>query len=420
MAAAPRADIETAQGLKDARLAGHVPVLVGVRGIAILAVIIFHAVVFDARNRFELALAMAAAFGWAGVDLFFVLSGFLITGILLKAREGPGYYRTFYVRRGLRIFPLYFGYCVVLFVVLPMIYGWSSPEAGVLKAAAPWYVTYMLNVRMAMFGAGAAVMSTSFLWSLAVEEQFYLLWPAIVRRVRLAHLSRLCLAIAVVALCWRIWMVRSGHVLAAYVLLPSRMDGLALGAWVAIQVTRPGMLDRLARAATPVLAACIVALLAIIAKSGQAGWEMPVMSTIGLTFTALASTAFIVLVVAGGGERQTLLSRAVASAPLRFFGRYAYGLYVLADAGTRLVKFAGLPGLVPKLVLGSPLPWQLWNLSLILASTTLLALISWRFIEQPALSLKRLFPYGETRRVGSPYVVPAPNDGARRVELEQV
>ena len=419
MAAAPRADEPHALEPQDARLAGHMPVLDGVRGIAILAVIVFHAVVFDAHNRFELAVAMAAAFGWAGVDLFFVLSGFLITSILLKAREGPGYYRTFYVRRGLRIFPLYFGYCVVLFVVLPAIYGWGTPKAAELTAAAPWYVTYMLNVRMAMFGAGAAVMSTAFLWSLAVEEQFYLLWPAIVKRVTLAHLSRLCLVIAVAALCWRIWMVRSGHVLAAYVLLPSRMDGLALGAWVAIQVTRPGMLDRLARLATPVLAVCLVGLLAIIAKVGQVGWEKPAMSTIGLTLTALASTAFIVLVVAGGRATRSWMSRAVAVAPLRFFGRYAYGLYVLADAGTRLIKWAGLPGLVPKMVLGSPLPHQLWNLGLIVTSTTILALISWNLIERPALSLKRLFPYGEGR-ITPAYVVPAPGEAVRRGELEQV
>jgi peptidoglycan/LPS O-acetylase OafA/YrhL len=405
---------------RDARLAGHMPVLDGVRGIAILAVIVFHAVVFDAHNRFELAIAMAAAFGWAGVDLFFVLSGFLITSILLKAREGPGYYRTFYLRRALRIFPLYFGYCVVLFLVLPTIFGWSSPQGRSLTAAAPWYLTYALNIRMAMFGAGAAVLSTQFLWSLAVEEQFYLLWPAIVRRMRLAHLSRLCLAIAVVALCWRVWMVRSGHVLAAYVLLPSRMDGLALGAWVAIQVTHPGMLDKLARAAKPVLAACVVGLLLVIKRSGQAGWEMPAMSTVGLSLTALASTAFIVLVVAGGGAQKSLMSRAVSAAPLRFFGRYAYGLYVLADAGTRLVKLAGLPGLVPKVVLGSALPWQLWNLSLILLSTTTLALISWALIERPSLSLKRFFPYGEERRAVPAYVVPAPGEALRRPELEQV
>ena len=421
MAASPRPIVNVAATSRDPRLAGHVPVLDGVRGIAILAVIVFHAVAFEAHNRFELALAMAAAFGWAGVDLFFVLSGFLITGILLKARGGENYFRSFYVRRGLRIFPLYFGYCVVLFLVLPTIFGWHSAQAAELTAAAPWYLTYMLNVRMALYGSRAAILSTSFLWSLAVEEQFYLIWPAVVKRVRLAHLSRLCLAIVVVALGWRIWMVQSGHVLAAYVLLPSRMDGLALGAWVAIQVTTPGMLDRLARLAKPVLAACVVGLLLIIKRSGQAGWEMPGMSTVGLMLTALASSAFIVLAVAGGGDKRSLLTRAVSAPPLRFFGKYAYGLYVLADAGTRLVKLSGLPALVPKLVLGSALPAVLWNLGLILLSATTLALISWALIERPALALKRFFPYGEaTRTVAPAYAAPLPGESRREAETEQV
>ena len=226
MTTSPATDEAISHAPQDPRLAGHVPVLDGVRGIAILAVIIFHAVTFETHNRFELALAMGAAFGWAGVDLFFVLSGFLITGILLKARGGAGYYRTFYLRRSLRIFPLYFALCAVLFVVMPTIYGWHSPTGEMLTAAAPWYLTYTLNIRMALFGGAGAVFTTSFLWSLAVEEQFYLLWPAIVKRVRLEHLSRLCLAIVVAALFWRIWMVSSGHVMAGYVLLPSRMDGL--------------------------------------------------------------------------------------------------------------------------------------------------------------------------------------------------
>ena len=237
------------------------------------------------------------------------------------------------------------------------------------------------------------------------------------KRARLEHLSRLCLVIAVAALCWRIWMVRSGNVLASYVLLPSRMDGLALGAWLAIQVTRPGMLDRLARYAAPVLAACIVAVLAIVAKSGQAGWEMPLMSTVGLSLTAVASTAFIALLVAGG--QRTVLSRAVAVAPLRFFGRYAYGLYVLADAGTRLLDLTGIPTLVPKIVLGSAVPRAIWNLALILLFTTGLALLSWTLIEQPALALKRYFPYAQGRRVVPAYSVPAPGEGLARAELDQ-
>jgi peptidoglycan/LPS O-acetylase OafA/YrhL len=403
---------------QDPRLAGHLPVLDGVRGIAILGVVIFHAVAFEVHNRLELAFGMAANFGWAGVDLFFVLSGFLITSILLRARGGANYYRAFYIRRGLRIFPLYFAYCAVLFLVLPTIYGWHSAKSAVLVNAAPWFLTYTLNIKMAMIGRRAAVMGTAFFWSLAVEEQFYLIWPSVVARVRLEHLSRLCLIVAGVALCWRIWMVQRGYTLAAYVLLPSRMDGLALGAWAAIQVSRPGGLDRVARFAMPVLASSAIALLALIAKAGNAGWEKPLMSTLGLTLLAIASTAFIVLAVAGAPS--SLLSRAVAVAPLRFFGRYAYGLYVLAGVGGRLVDMSGLSALVGKSALGSPLPNAAWHLALVLLATTGCALVSSWLIERPALSLKRYFPYSESKVAAPAYVLPAPGEAARREGAERI
>jgi peptidoglycan/LPS O-acetylase OafA/YrhL len=373
---------------------GHLPVLDGVRGIAILSVLIFHVSVFPGEGRVELGVRMAASFGWAGVDLFFVLSGYLITGILLKARGAPGYYRTFYVRRTLRIFPLYYGYCMVIFLVLPFLRGLGTPGSEELTAAAPWYLAYAMNVRIALANSWepATVAGTAFFWSLCVEEQFYLLWPATVARLSSVDLGRLCVALIVIAFTFRLAMVRTDHAFAAYVLLPSRMDGLAIGAWLAVAVRRPGMLERLARLAPVVLASALLALLVLIRHTGYTGWDNAWMSTVGMTCTAIASAALIVLVV---GRQHSRAARFVSLKPLRVFGRYAYGLYVLGGIAALLLSASGLLDAVPGRVFGTALPTLLWHLLLTIGLTMALALLSFELFEQPALRLKRYFPYRE-------------------------
>lgn len=381
-----------ATSTRDSRIEGHLPVLDGIRGIAILAVIIVHVPGFEVYGPVERLVQLGMMFGWAGVDLFFVLSGFLITGILLQARGGPGYYRTFYVRRTLRIFPLFYGYCAVLFLVLPFWRGLGTPGSAELTAAAPWYLTYMMNVRVALANGwtGASVAGTAFFWSLCVEEQFYLIWPATVARLGLDGLARLCLVLVVVALLWRVAMVRSGHMFAAYVLLPSRMDGLAIGAWLAIVARQPGGLDRLAARAPYAGAGALACLAVIVARSGYAGWDGAWMVTLGITCTAITSAALLISVVA---HQRSLAHRAVASRALRFFGRYAYGMYVLGGIAAVLLAVTPLVGLVPARAFGSALPHLFWELALQLATTTVLALLSWTILERPALALKRYFPY---------------------------
>jgi peptidoglycan/LPS O-acetylase OafA/YrhL len=323
----------------DSRLTGHLPPLDGVRGLAILLVMVFHV-----AHEVTGPLSLATGFGWAGVDLFFALSGFLITGILLDARGRPDYYRRFYVRRARRIFPLYYVYCAGLILVTPIAAGTTWQE---ILRAAPWYLTYMVNVRVALNDGwvGAVLPVTVFVWSLCVEEQFYAVWPAVVARIQGITLVRICVLLAALAFVARLWAVSNGgSAIGAYVLLPMRMDGLALGAAAAVIARRPGGLDQLARWAP---AAVLVSVLGFAVASGTSvprstGFYSWRVATLGASCTALGSVALVVLALA---HRAGWWSRLCCWTPLRFAGRRAYGLYMLSGLALVIAESMPIPGL---------------------------------------------------------------------------
>ena len=377
--------------------ARHLPALDGVRGIAILLVMIFHfsmyghglmpsALVID-RLYYRLASA-----GWIGVDLFFVLSGFLITGILHDARQGPHYFRNFYARRTLRIFPLYYGVLLLFLVVLP----WLLPEHGAwqgLDRDAAWYWTYLFNVRVAYQG-WPDVPALGHFWSLAVEEQFYLVWPCIVLGLSSAHLRLFCLACVGAALTLRLGLVGTGHGVAAFVLMPARMDALAAGGYLAMAVRAPGGIDRMARVAVPAAAGLGVALAALFAWRRGLAVQDPVVATVGHTLLACWFGTVLALAATPGSA-----ARVLGSPVLRFFGRYSYGLYVFHAP---LLFLA--PGVIPldlvPTVMGSQLIRQLVFMAIATGASVLLALASWHGFEKHFLKAKALFPYppGEATR----------------------
>ena len=171
---------------------GHIPGLDGVRGLAIALVLFHHLWPWIWDGPVLSVVTRLHHLGWIGVDIFFVLSGFLITGILLDSRGRAGYWRNFIARRALRIFPLYFLFLVVAFAVLPgllTLLGQADPLLLENRKALPWFVTYMsnhivlfddLSVRSLLRTDGVAGVqggiheSLAITWSLSVEEQFYL------------------------------------------------------------------------------------------------------------------------------------------------------------------------------------------------------------------------------------------------------
>ena len=185
----------------------HFPELDGLRGIAILLVLATHyQMAIPAHTAAERALKNILAHGWAGVDLFFVLSGFLITGILYDSKGQSNYFRNFYGRRTLRIFPLYYGFLAVVLIGLiatATARHWnpSLPQFRNLWSLQPWLWTYTFNIACAL-GHGSAHLGQ--LWSLSVEEQFYLVWPLVICFFPRRLLVPTCVTLIIGALALRI------------------------------------------------------------------------------------------------------------------------------------------------------------------------------------------------------------------------
>jgi len=298
----------------------------GLRGIAILMVLCVH-FIGDAtpHTATERALVKLANYGVWGVDLFFVLSGFLITGILHDAKRSPRYFRDFYVRRTLRIFPLYYGVLVVLFGVLPALR--IGYPAGLVESARHqgWLWTYATNLYLAR-ATSWALPYVSHFWSLAVEEHFYFLWPIVVLASTRAALLRICVAVAVFALGLRCVLSHAGAGdVAVVVLTPCRLDALCVGAFLAIAVRSVGI-ERVARASKPW--GLIFPALVLFASTWNAtrGSLPDVVVPVRGTLVALSFGALLIAGLVAPSTSWT--GRLLQVKLMRLLGKYSYGLYV--------------------------------------------------------------------------------------------
>jgi len=388
-------------GARDAAIekarapADHLPALDGLRGVAILLVFLVHAigVPLGGTTRVDAAVRTVAMAGWTGVDLFFVLSGFLITGILLDTRGQPHWWPNFIARRALRIFPLYYGALTVLFVLLPRLARWSEPQFTTLQANQTWYWTYTVNLLAALTQGRGTPLSTLHFWSLSVEEQFYLIWPLIVWACKPRSLLRVIGLIVIGGLAFRLGVVLHdpANPYGPLLLTPGRLDGLMTGAALAAVARMPGGLVRLRAWAPPAFAGGVfaVGLLAMVRR----GLE-PLDPVVGVVATPVVALVYgALLVMALTAPPSSRLVRTLRSVWLGKWGKYSYGIYVIhlpllgaLEHETTLYQ-RGVAWLG-----GSQLPGVLLLAAVGMSMSYALAWLSYHLYEKRFLELKRYFP----------------------------
>ena len=376
-------------GLRPAR----VPELDGLRAFAILPVIFCHCY---PRDGFFGWVGFVGAGGWMGVDLFFVLSGYLITGILLRTVDDPHYYRNFIVRRALRIFPLYY-VCLALFTAAAWLGGgqqWSDMQ----KWGLGWFVVYLGNVRTALHGF-PPVFSFIPLWSLQIEEQFYVLYPLVVLLLSRQNLRRFLVGCVVTAPLLRVFLVLfvTGSSGARYVLMPCRMDALALGGLVAILARcEPARWPSRAQVRSAALIAGFAALAvyAFAWRSQPAESPFhPLTSSLGYSLNGIAFASLLAIVVLSPSP---VLAAVLRWRPFTYTGEIAYGLYLLhgpaAWMGRKLVMATIGVEVAPHSAAAVPITFL---------ASYLAAGLSWRYFESPVLALKDRFTSPARRLKGN-------------------
>lgn len=385
---APMTQTEILTPREPANTGRHWPALDGLRGVAILMVMWAHFTPQWSTANFTGWTRLAHNLlngGWAGVDLFFVLSGFLITGILIDAKRAGNssagrYFGNFYARRTLRIFPLY--YAVLACVAVWIFSTGSTVDRQLWRQYAPWMWLYISNIAIAQHGWLAPFhgLLLNHFWTLAVEEQFYLIWPLIVYLCAARSLRTGCLAaIALAPLLRFFWTAIDHNTYAAFALMPCRIDSFAVGALVAVAMRQVRVSPEdhrlyLARAGGILM---IVGVSLIV----PAFWNDTLIDVLGRSVLALLSGGLILL------SLYSPFGSWLDNPFLRFLGKYSYGLYVL-----HFLFYLQLDRLFPLATFG-----VLLRFACCVATSCALAWCSWHLLEKQFLKAKRWFPMPDQR-----------------------
>jgi peptidoglycan/LPS O-acetylase OafA/YrhL len=342
-------------------LPSYIPELQGLRGLAVLSVVFYHC-----HPRLEGTwVHYASLWGWAGVNLFFVLSGFLITSILLESRDKEKYFRNFYGRRALRIWPVYVLVLIVVYLSAPWFIGPTISEA--IKTA-PWLAYIFFAQNLFHLALPPAIGPT---WSLAIEEQYYFLWAPTVRFLRRPWMLTAVLAAALVTSpllrhANLHWMTLT-HTLI-------HLDGIALGSLLALGLLTLPLSRRLW-----LWIGFVAMALGLCATATIAGGTAFLDSALTLAFAGAVLAA-----IASTGARNPL-NAALRRGPLAFYGRISYGLYMI-----HIMIFIYF-GWFDDRMDPYGIPGNLAVVAFRIAASTVAAAMLWYGFESQILKLKRYF-----------------------------
>lgn len=357
----------------------HISSLDGLRGTAVLMVVFFH---YFPRQGLGL-LSAPAGLGWIGVDLFFVLSGFLITNILYEQRGTDHYFRNFYMRRLLRLAPLYYFLFALVLVLTPFLQiHWKPMQFGSLLYGSNF--VFSQNIDLAKLGPFQFFHT----WSLSVEEQFYLIWPWLVGgRWSRETLRKICIAGIVAAPLLRLVLLQTTlPPIWIYTSLPMRMDSLLMGALLALS-PRPSL--RAVR-----VAACVAVVLVGIAVGVGHSTVFQSRPMEGFGYSALAILAASLLTMSL--DPTTMAHRVFSWKVLRFYGKYSYGLYLwhyfFREQYELMKVWMGRH-------MGSPRLAELVCFAAMLLFSTAIAVASFHWLELPFLRLKDRFSSSKSASV---------------------
>ncbi len=351
----------------------YYPALDGLRGVAILLVVLAHN--FGFMNYFF--------FGWLGVDLFFVLSGFLITQILLNTLDKPHFLRNFYMRRVLRIFPLFYLTLIICFFVLPFFIDKSFDFSYYTKNQF-WLWTYLQNW-LIVFKEPYGDKILLHTWSLAVEEQFYLLWPfmiLLIRKPKILLALMLFILTGVGVARYIVWSLQVEDLAYSSLYTYTRIDGICIGCILALTIRISPLFLKKYTTAIVLLMATINFVFYFL--NNQNGFTLPYLAFVG--YTTFAVLFGILVYEATTGESkviQFLLNNRI----LKFFGKISYGLYVFHWPIYVLL----FPFLVTFFKANSNISHHTGELAsgiTVTITAILLSVISYRFFEKPFLQLK--------------------------------
>ncbi len=374
---------------------GRLPVVDGLRGVAILLVLAFHIRYFlipSGNALWERVYHHVAGIGWIGVDLFFVLSGFLITGILIQSRERADYFRVFYARRTVRIFPLYYLSLALFFGLLPALLRMKHPEEVIRNLILPssqvfaW--TYVLNWRIGLASFSAVPKFIHHFWSLSIEEQFYLAWPLVIRTVAMRALGMVCALLIGLSLFSRMILHHLEYSTAAYVLTFCRLDGLAFGAIVALAIRDPRSWSVVRKGAPLLMALSLAGLGVMVVVMRSVHHDNFLMGTIGISLWGLFFSGFLVILLTA--PEGSWLHRTASSRFLQAFGKYSYCLYICHQPLILALEQAGIHGESLTAAWNSKFLAVVALNAIVVLLVVGISMVSWHLFEKHFLKLKEM------------------------------